>query len=269
MGAVAAAMSLAHGSAARAIELWREALARDLIPSVRTLGSLPDADSKEHPLIQVARRIRNRVVISFAMNRGTVLDNEDLREALEFLVPDVLFSDLPGRLIVVATDLETGDEVQITSGSVRDALMATSAIPGMVPAVRIGGRELMDGAVVAEVPASAARATGWPVIAVDVSMDVPRPRPDDLVLDTMMRAQTMTARLLRMRQLRDATFVIRPAVGNARWVEWHRLDDFVELGRRATRDFLGLEDPTGEPPTASEEALGDLPQPGGGNDAPL
>lgn len=240
MGAVAGAMYLAYGSAARAIDLWREALEKDLIPSVRPIGRVPDADHKEHPLIQVARRIRNRVVISFAMNKSTVLDEAALVQALEFLCPDLQFSDLPKPLVVVATNLETGAEVRIRSGPIRPAIVATSAIPGMVPAVEIEGQLLVDGGVVAEVPAVAARAEGWPVIAVDVSLDVPPLSDDDLVLDTMMRTQMMTARLLRRRQLRSATHVIRPDVGDARWAEWGRFDEFVEAGRRATLEFLGL-----------------------------
>ena len=240
MGAVVGGMYLALGSAARATDLWREALAQDLIPTVRPIGRVPDADSKEHPLIQVARRIRNRVVISFAMNKGTVLDDTALVEALEFLIPDLQFSDLPKPLVVVATNLETGVEERLRSGPIRPAMVATSAIPGMVPAVKIDGRPLVDGGVVAEVPAVAAREVGWPVIAVDVSLDVPPVREDDLVLDTMMRTQMMTARLLRRRQLLSATHVIRPKVGDARWAEWSRFDEFVDAGRQATLKFLGL-----------------------------
>ena len=240
MGAVAGGMVLAHGSAARAIELWGEALEQGMIPSVRPIGSVPDAEEKEHPLIQVARRIRNRVVISFAMNRSTILESEALEQALEYLVPDISFSDLPKKLVVVATDLENGEAVCIREGSLRQALVASSAIPGMVPAVEIDGRQLVDGGVVAEVPTVAARLEGWPVVAVDVSMDVPPIGKDDLVLDTMMRTQMMTARLLRRRQLRSASTVIRPDVGTARWAEWHRFEEFVEMGRAAAREFLGL-----------------------------
>jgi NTE family protein len=240
MGAVTGAMYLAHGSAARAIDLWREALARDLIPSVRPIGRVPDAEAKEHPLTQIARRIRNRVVISFAMNRSTVLEETALVKALEFLIPDIRFSDLPKPLVVVATNLENGAEVRLKSGSIRPALVASSAIPGMVPSVEIEGQPLVDGGVVAEVPAVAARDEGWPVVAIDVSLDFPPLRPDDLVLDTMMRTQMMTARLLRRRQLLSATHVIRPEVGDARWAEWDRFDEFVEAGRRATLEFLGL-----------------------------
>jgi predicted acylesterase/phospholipase RssA len=71
-------------------------------------------------------------------------------------------------------------------------------------------------------------------------LDVPPLRDDDLVLDTMMRTQMMTARLLRRRELRSATRVIRPGVGDARWAEWNRFDEFVDAGRKATLEFLGL-----------------------------
>ncbi|MBD3873584.1 MAG: patatin-like phospholipase family protein [Acidobacteria bacterium] len=240
MGAVVGGMYLAHGSAERAIELWREAIEQDMIPSVRPIGRVPRADTREHPLIQVARRIRNRVVISFAMNRSTVLDDTELEQVLEYLIPDVQFSYLSQKLVVVATDLETGEEVRLRQGSLRAALDATSAIPGMVPAVEVDGRWLVDGGAVAEIPAVAARDEGWPVVAVDSSMDVPPIAEDDLVLDTMWRTQMMTARLLRRRQLRSATQVIRPRVGNARWAEWYRFDELVEAGRVATHEFLGL-----------------------------
>jgi NTE family protein len=240
MGAVVGGMYLAHGSAERATELWREAIERGMIPSVRPIGRVPHADTREHPLIQVARRIRNRVVISFAMNRSTVLDDTELEQALEYLIPDVQFSDLSRKLVVVATDLETGEEVRLRQGSLRTALDATSAIPGMVPAVEVDGRWLVDGGAVAEIPTVAATDEGWPVVAVDTSMDVPPIAEDDLVLDTMWRTQMMTARLLRQRQLKSATHVIRPQVGGARWAEWHRFDEFVEAGRVAAREFLGL-----------------------------
>lgn len=240
MGAVTGGMWLVHGSANRAIGLWREAIEQGMIPSVRSIGGVPDAEEKEHPLIQVARRIRNRVVISFAMNRSTILESRDLEQALEFLVPDVSFTDLPKPLVVVATDLETGEEVGLRDGSLRQALVASSAIPGMVPAVQIRGRWLVDGGVVAEVPVLAARSEGWPVVAVDVSLDVPPIGKDDLVLDTMMRTQMMTARLLRNTHLEAATHVIRPQVGVARWAEWQRFDEFIEMGRIAARTFLGL-----------------------------
>lgn len=240
MGAVTGGMYLAHGSAEKAIDLWRQAFDEDLIPRVQPVSKFPDADTSEHPLLQVARRIRNRVVITFAMNRSTILETKSLSTVLEFLIPDIEFADLPRAFVAVATDVDTGEEVRLRKGPLRSALLASSAIPGVIPAVEVDARRLVDGGVLAEIPVAAAKEIGWPVVAVDASMDVPPVTDNDLVLDTMMRTQMMTAGLLRSQQLRRATHVIRPQVGRATWADWGRSEELVSAGRAAAEEFLGL-----------------------------
>lgn len=240
MGAVIGGMYLAHGSAEKAVDLWRQAYEKDLIPRVQPVSKFPDADTSEHPLLQVARRIRNRVVITFAMNRATILDTKALSTVLEILIPDIEFADLPRPFVAVTTDVDTGEEVRLRQGPLRPALLASSAIPGVVPAVEVNSRCLVDGGVLAEIPVDAAKEIGWPVVAVDASMDVPPVADTDLVLDTMMRTQMMTAGLLRTQQLRRATHVIRPQVGRATWADWGRFEELVAAGREAAEEFLGL-----------------------------
>ena len=75
--------------------------------------------------------------------------------------------------------------------------------------------------------------------SVDVSMELPPLHDDRLVLDTMMRTQMMTARLLREQQLRACRSVIRPQVGAATWAEWSRFDELVHAGRDAALEWLG------------------------------
>ncbi len=240
MGAVIGAMYLTLGSATAVRERWAEARRQGISLTVRNVRPVADAERREHPLIQVARRIRDRVVVSFAVNRATMLDDRELSEAIRFLVPDGRLEDLRLPMVAVATDLLSGDEVRLDAGDLRTVLMASSAIPGLLPSVTIGDRLLVDGGVVAEVPISAAAALGSPVVAVDVSMDLPPLSPGDLVLDTMMRTQSMTARLLREHQLRRCLHVVRPDVGRAAWFDWDRLDELVEAGRVAARMWLGL-----------------------------
>lgn len=60
--------------------------------------------------------------------------------------------DAPIALHVVATDVLTGVDVQLSQGNAIDAIMASAAIPGIFPPVRIGGRLLMDGGVVENTP---------------------------------------------------------------------------------------------------------------------
>ncbi len=240
MGAVVGAMYLAHGSAAAAIQRWREGIASNMVPPIRPMRALPEAGTKEHPLVQAARRIRSQIVVAFAVNRTTVMDEDDLTRAFDFLVPDVAVTDLSRPFMAVATDLASGAEVRLRSGRLREVLQASSSIPGLLPAVPVEGRPLVDGGVVAEVPVAAALEMGWPVVGVDVSMELPPLSDDDLVLDTMVRAQMITAGLLRRAQLAKARAVIRPEVGVTTWADWDRFEDLVEAGRVAARAFLGL-----------------------------
>jgi len=239
-GAIMGAMYLALGSTRAMHERWREAFEKDLVKSVSGIGQPRHGEGQEeHPLLRAARTIRDRVVISLAVNRSTILDGEELERAVEFLIPDVAIEDLPRPFVAVATDLVTGEEVRMDRGSLRRAVLASSSIPALVPPVEWGGRPLVDGGVVVEVPVGAARALGRPVVAVDISMDLPPYRPDRLVLETMSRTQMMTATLLRRYQLRGASRVIRPAVGGYSWSTWDHWPEILEAGRRAGLDLVG------------------------------
>jgi NTE family protein len=66
-------------------------------------------------------------------------------------VPDT-FEELVLPLRVVATDLDSGDEVVFSAGPLRPALLASAALPGIYPPIRHDDRTLVDGAVVDTVP---------------------------------------------------------------------------------------------------------------------
>jgi NTE family protein len=67
---------------------------------------------------------------------------------------------LPTPLHVVACDVLTGEEVLLSRGSLVDAVLASAAIPGVLPAVEWDGRLLIDGGVVNNTPLSHAVALG-------------------------------------------------------------------------------------------------------------
>src|SRR5207342_3884816 len=81
--------------------------------------------------------------------------------------------DLPLRFAAIATEFNTGHEIWLTRGRLSDALRASYSLPGIFPPVLIGGRWLVDGALVNPVPVSAARALGARlVIAVNLNSDL-------------------------------------------------------------------------------------------------
>ena len=85
-----------------------------------------------------------------------LFDGKALRALFERRLGAYGFADARMPLHIVATDALTGAEVVMSQGDVVDALMASTAIPGVFPCVRLGDRELVDGGVANNTPISTA-----------------------------------------------------------------------------------------------------------------
>jgi NTE family protein len=87
------------------------------------------------------------------MRRETHLfGNEGLAAVIHHATPARSFSDLEIPLRVIATDLDTGEEVVLARGPLKPALLASAALPGVFPVIHHDGRRLVDGGVVNNVP---------------------------------------------------------------------------------------------------------------------
>ncbi|MGD0809641.1 MAG: patatin-like phospholipase family protein [Acidimicrobiales bacterium] len=110
-------------------------------------------------------------------------------------------------LTVVATDLENGQEVLLESGPAVPALLASSAMPGIFPPVRIGDRWLVDGSVGSDSPIGAAvRAGAGRVWLLPSAPTVPVPRPRG-AFDVMLRSTAIA--LARQAEVAVATWASR------------------------------------------------------------
>jgi NTE family protein len=90
---------------------------------------------------------------------------------LKELLGERTFDDLHIPLAITATDLTTGTPLTIKSGRLIDAVLATSAAPGVFPAQRIDGHVIVDGGVTNPIPVAVVRALypQAPVLAVVLS----------------------------------------------------------------------------------------------------
>ncbi len=77
---------------------------------------------------------------------------------------DMDFNDLPIPFACVATDLVTGNEVVLRSGSIPTAMRASMAIPGVFAPVPMGDKILIDGGLVNNFPADVLREMGADII---------------------------------------------------------------------------------------------------------
>lgn len=139
VGAVNAAYFAGDPSAAgtaRLEALWRGIRRADVFPASfgRLLGSL--------------------------VRRDSLVDPEALSSLLERHLPYERLEEAPLPCHVVATDALSGGEVVLGSGRVVERVLASAAIPGIFPPVRIDGRYLLDGGIANNTPVSAAVALG-------------------------------------------------------------------------------------------------------------
>ena len=77
---------------------------------------------------------------------------------------DMDFNDMPIPFACVATDLVTGQEVDLQSGVLPTAMRASMAIPGVFAPVEMNGTMLVDGGLVNNFPADLVRKMGADII---------------------------------------------------------------------------------------------------------
>src|ERR1700736_6679607 len=151
------------------------------------LAAKPDLETIEQ-LAQVWRSIRNRDLFNrnplrmayrYVRSRNSFFDSRYLRTLAAMNLP-ATFEQLVLPCAVIATNLTRARKEIFTSGSVPDAVAASSAIPGVFNPYRIGDEEFVDGAVTENVGLAEAIALGAThVIAIDNSTANPRRPPSN------------------------------------------------------------------------------------------
>jgi NTE family protein len=173
------------GGAARGfahIGVLRVLLANGIVPDVivgTSIGAVVGgchAAGELDALEEWARKLTMRSLIGYidiSLSGSGLIGGGRLSAQLTQALGAKLIDDLPIRFAAIATEVQTGHEIWLTRGRLVEALRASYALPGIFPPVRLGGRWLVDGALVNPVPVSAARALGARlVIAVNLNSDL-------------------------------------------------------------------------------------------------
>lgn len=180
---------------------------------------------------------------------------------------NIVIEDLPRPLVCVATEIRTGHEIWLTSGSLVMAMRASYALPGVFEPVDCNGRLLVDGALVNPVPVSVLRAYEQSaVVAVNLhyelfgraavikhsagAADAARPRREPLMEDVspfresrlgltgvMVEAfNIIQDRIARARLAGDPPDLsLMLKLGHIGLSEFHRAGEAIEIGYQFTK----------------------------------
>lgn len=108
-------------------------------------------------------------LLSVSRARGGLFSSEKMRKTLEKYLGDKDFSQLKIPFSCVAVELKTQEVFTFSSGSVLDAVVASSTIPAIFKPLIIGDKKFVDGGVLERIPARLVKDMGaQKVVAVDV-----------------------------------------------------------------------------------------------------
>jgi NTE family protein len=188
--------------------------------------------------------------ISFSIQKGDIADfiipfptngfikGEKLEEFINKTLNNTPMEKLKIPFYAVATDIQNGQEVVFGSGNTGQAVRASCSIPGIFRPVQIGDRMYVDGGVVSPIAVDAARRLGADiVIAVDISSEVDRTKPESTIATIFQAFDIMYSKLGQI-QLPRADVVIRPKVGYIGSSDFSKRHEATLEGEKATMEVL-------------------------------
>jgi NTE family protein len=173
-------------------------------------------------LEKLARSLTTSRVIRYfdiSLRGGGLIEG---RRIVEFFAENVEETEIENASPIfgaVATDLASGRETWLTSGSIIDAVRASIAVPGFLTPVLIRGRWHIDGALVNPLPVSLCRALGADII-IGVSLN-----------GNLMARSTVVPIAATGSTVSDEPQLVEG--GTASWMRWFR------YGRNADAEATG------------------------------
>jgi NTE family protein len=196
---------------------------------------------RAHPLGTILSGLRRDQV--------SALPQQNIRRLIEraqALTGITTFEQLRVPLAVVATDLNAGRPVVFRAGALTPALLASTAIPGLFPSVRIDKREHLDGGIVDNTPLRVAVDAGArEILAISLmgggEHDVVPTTLPELIARTLELSlhHQMLADYERLRARARIVVLCPVTAPTATWVmKRDHLDKVMESARVAARDLL-------------------------------
>ncbi len=139
----------------------------------------------------------------------------------------------------MSSDLLSGQEIIFSNGSLRKALQASSAIPGIFPPVKIKEHLLVDGSVTDLVPVKILKRFGYEkILAIDVVKSLENPNPPKNILEILYRVESISSYHLSTIQLNDADILINPEVRGYNWSDFNFAQEIILEGEKSALENL-------------------------------
>ncbi|MFO7935471.1 MAG: patatin-like phospholipase family protein [Bacteroidales bacterium] len=177
-------------------------------------------------------------ITEISLSRYGLLSNEKMGQLVIEHIGDKNIEDSSIPLAILATDASNGEKVILDTGSVAEAVMASSCIPGVFRPSDEGKKMLVDGGVVENVPIHTVRNMGAGyVIGVDLNAEQSYEKPEN-ILDVILNSFHFIMKTAASLQTEDADLLIKPDLSAYNWTNMEHVEDLMEKGYQDARKAL-------------------------------
>jgi NTE family protein len=175
------------------LELEKAGIRPDLIIGCSAgaiAGALYADQSEIDGAVELLLPLRRKDVLDYSYVNPVygIIHGDLLQDLMRRMLQAKTFEELKIPLIIVTTDLFTGDILEISTGDLSHAIRASCAFPGFFKPVPLYGRYCVDGGASCPIPVSIARKYGAKfIIAIDLSEKLSKDPPRNL-LDVTRRS---------------------------------------------------------------------------------
>ncbi|MGS0746731.1 patatin-like phospholipase family protein [Syntrophomonas erecta subsp. sporosyntropha] len=205
------------------------------------IGGLYASGTNLDLLEKMIASMNHSVLFDVNLPRMGFMAGKNISDFLQLMTKNQNFDDLLVPLLIVATDLVSGQRVVINQGSLARAIRASISIPGIFKPVHQDGMVLVDGAVTDRLPLEVARQYGADIIiAVDVTFGEGKQVIIKNTLDVIMTSLDIMQKQQFDIISPQADILLQPAVGGFSSRDFDRSNEIIELGRQEALDKLPL-----------------------------
>jgi len=121
------------------------------------IGALYCAGMPVSEIQRILLNTRWTNVLKFTVPRTGLISSDGIYRFMENILPVKKFSALPLPFAAIATDLRTGENVSITTGSIAKAVQASCSLPVIFTPTEINRKALVDGGFSSQIPVRTVR----------------------------------------------------------------------------------------------------------------
>ena len=178
--------------------------------------------------------------LPFTGRFGGLIKGDALQNMVNREVQNRSIEQMRIPLGIVATDLQSGKGVLFRTGNTGLAVRASCSVPGVFQPAVIGGKEYVDGGLVAPVPVSYARQMGATiVIAVNISSE-PVHQDASGTLGVLQQTISIMQRSINQYELKSADIVIQPQLKQMGSGDFKSRNAAILAGEAAAQEQMGL-----------------------------